>query len=120
MQRRIGEYRVELGDEIERMAVHFADIEALHPRDGQQLIAEIDAENIGAGCLDLGGQRAVAAAKIENPFARLGAEHAEHRSGQLLHEAAVPRIVGGRPALHGLRRRGVEKRVPAHFGCHGS
>ena len=115
MQRRIGEHRVELGDEIEGMAVDLADSEALHPRDGEQLVAEIDAEHIGARCLDLGGQRAIAAAKIENPFARLGAEHAEHRSGQLLHEAAVPRIVGGGPALHGLRRRGVEKRVPASF-----
>src|SRR4029079_9361816 len=80
MQRRIGEYRVELGYEIERMAVHFADSEALHPRDGQQLIAEINAESIAAGYLDRGDQRAVAAAKIENPFARLGAEHAKHRS----------------------------------------
>ena len=87
------------------MAVDFADIESLHPRHGEQLVAQIDAEDMGAQRLDLGGQRAVAAAEIENALAGLGAEHAEYRTGKLLHEAAVLGIVGGRPALHRLGRR---------------
>ena len=46
MERGIGEHRVELGDEIERVAVDLADIEPLHARHGEQLVAQIDAEDI--------------------------------------------------------------------------
>ena len=103
------------------MAVELADLEALHARHGEQLVAEIDAEHVGAGGLDLGGERAVAAAEIENALARSWRRAWRTRPGQLLHETAVARIVGGRPALHGLGRRGVEQARPAlHFGCHGS
>src|SRR5262249_19141248 len=71
----IGEHSVELGDEVQRMAVHFADGEPLHARNREQLVAQIDAKHIGAGRLDLFRQRAVAAAKIENSLASLRREH---------------------------------------------
>ncbi len=44
--------------------------EPLHLGSRQQLVAQIDAEHVGAGRLDLGGQRAVAAAEIEDALAR--------------------------------------------------
>ena len=111
MQRGVGEHRVELGDEVERVTVDLADVEALHARDRQQLVAQIDAEHVGAQRLDLGGERAVAAAEIENALAGPGAEHAEYRARQFLHEAAVTGIVGRRPALDRLRRRGIDTRL---------
>jgi len=120
MQRGIGEHRIELGDEIQGMAVDFADSEAFHPRHREQLIAQVDAENVGAGGLDFGSEHAVAAAKIEDALAGLGTKHPEHGARQLLHEAAVPRIVGRRPTLNGLRQRCVEKPLSPHCGCHGS
>ena len=120
MERGIGEHRVELGDEIERVAVDLADVEPLHARHGEQLVAQIDAEDVRAERLDLGRERAVAAAEIEDALAGLGAKHAEYGTGKLLHEAAVLGVVGRRPALHRLRRRGIRRLVLRHLGCHGS
>lgn len=48
LQRRVGEDRVEFGDEVEGVTVDFADVEPLHPRHGEQLVAQIDTENVGA------------------------------------------------------------------------
>src|SRR4029078_885628 len=44
IQRGIGEERVELGDEVQRVSIHFADSEPLHARDRKQLVAQIDAK----------------------------------------------------------------------------
>jgi len=44
------------------MAVHLPDVEPLHARHGEQLVAQIDAKDVGARSLDLCRQRAVAAA----------------------------------------------------------
>src|SRR3990172_1241290 len=99
------------------MAVDLADVEALHPRDGEQLVTQVDAENVGAGRFDLRRERAVAAAKIEDALAGLGAKHAEHSPGKLLHEAAVLRVVRSRPALNRLGRRGVQQRLSSRFSA---
>ena len=56
-------------DEVESMAVELADPQAFHARHREQLVAEIDAEHVGAGGLDLGGERPVAAAEIEDALA---------------------------------------------------
>jgi hypothetical protein len=112
--------RIELGDEVQSMTVKLADGEPLHLGSRQQFLAQIDAEHVGAGRLDLGGQRAVAAAEVEDTLARPWRQHGEDGTGHLLHEAAVACIVGRRPALDGLRRRDFMHRFGCHCGCHGS
>ena len=120
MERRVGEHRVELGDKIQRVTVKLADRKPLHAGDGQQLLAQIDAEDIGANRPDLRRQCAVAAAQIEDAFAGLRGEHAEDGAGELVHEAAVLGVVGRRPALHRLGRHGIERGGLCQSGCHGS
>jgi hypothetical protein len=120
MQRRVGEHRVELLHEVERVAVGLADVEAFHACHGKQLVREIDAEHVGSRGLDLRGQRSITAAKVENALAGLRREHGEDGARQILHEAPVLRIVGGRPALNGNGRRGVRRGSVHHSGRHGS
>ena len=102
------------------MAVELADAQAFHARHREQLVAEIDAEHVGARGLDLGGERPVAATKIEDALAGSRLEHGEDGAGKLLHETPVPRIIGRRPTLHGLGRGGVEQTRALHSGCQGS
>ena len=120
VERGVGKDRVELGHEIQGVAVDLADIEPLHARHGQEFVAQIDADDIGAESLDLCRQRTVAAAEIEDPLPGLGAEQTEYRAGELLHEAAILGVVGRRPALHRRGQRGIARRRLRHLGCHGS
>ena len=84
MQRGIGEHGVELGREVERVSVELADRKTLHARDSKQLIAQIDAKYTGSRRLDLGGERAVPAAEIEDALARTWAKHGEDRACQVV------------------------------------
>jgi hypothetical protein len=88
----VGEHCVELGDKVERMAVKLAHREPLHARDSEQLLAQIDAEDVGAERPDFRRERAVAAAKIEDALGRLRREHGEDGACELLNEAPVSRI----------------------------
>jgi hypothetical protein len=116
----VGEHCVELGHKVERMAVKLAHREPLHARDSEQLLAQIDAEDVGAERPDFRRERAVAAAKIEDALSGLRREHVEDGAGKLLYEAPVLGVIRRRPALHRLRRFGVERRGLVQLGCHGS
>jgi hypothetical protein len=93
MQRCIGEHRIKFRDEVERMSVNLADSEPLHARNREQLVAQIDAKDVGAGSLDLRRQRAIAAAEIQDALARPWRKHGEYGASKLLNEAPVPRVV---------------------------
>ena len=104
MQGRIAERRIERFDEFEFGGVHQPRVEPLGPRRADHAQAIVDPDDIGAGLLDLEGQRAVAAADIEDMLARLRVEQVERRLPQRRHEPADASIIGRVP----LRGRGDE------------
>ena len=84
VQRRIGEDRVELAVEVERLAVDHPRIEAARPGGGDHLRRLVDADDVATHRHQLLRQNAVAAAEAENALDRLGLQevddgHAERR-----------------------------------------
>ena len=97
VQRRVGESRVELGDELHVRGVQQQRVDALGPRRRDHLGRIVDAEHGRAALDDLPRQRPLAAADVEDPLARLRVEQVERRAAELGDERADPRIIRGIP-----------------------
>jgi hypothetical protein len=103
VQRRVGEHRVELVRERQRLAVQHLHRDAARTRRLRQLLAGIGAEHRGAGLDELLGQGAVAATQVEDALAAPGREPFDHRCAEVGHEPAVVRISLRVPLLAGRR-----------------
>jgi hypothetical protein len=100
MQRGVGEHGVEGAVIGQRVPVRALDSEAARARRSQEVFAQIDAQHVGGGGRDLGGEHAMAAAEIENALAFPRVEHGEHVAGEIGDETPIAGIVVGGPALH--------------------
>src|SRR6185312_5774267 len=98
MERGIAEDRIELACEGEPHAVDDPRIEPLGLGRRHLLGALIDADRL-AERRELGRQRAIAAAEIENPLARPRREPLEHALPQSRHEARIAAIALWVPML---------------------
>ena len=120
MQRCIGEDRVELAFEGQRVTVDSLHLEPLGGSRSQKLLAQIGAKDVGAGSRNQFGQLATAAAKVENPLAPLWRKQIDHRTGKIGDEPPFLGVVIRLPALHRLRRSEFGCAHSVCPGCHGS
>ena len=112
MQRRVGECRIELGEELHVFGGEQKRIDALGARRRDHFGRIVDTEHGRAALDDLQGQRPLAAADVEDPLARLRVEQVERRAAELGDERADLGIVGGIP-LAG-RGDGLAQSVSTH------
>jgi len=120
VQRCIGEDRVELAFEGQRVTVDSLHLEPLGGSRSQKLLAQIGAKDVGAGSRNQFGQLATAAAKVENPLAPLWRKQIDHRTGKIGDEPPFLGVVIRLPALHRLRRSEFGCAHSVCPGCHGS
>ena len=92
--------------ERQRLRVELARVETARDGGGHELGRRIGADHDGARLHELLGERAVAAADVEDALARPRRQQVEHRLAEVRHEARVGRVVGGVPRLAAQRLRG--------------
>ena len=97
----VRKHGVEFIAECQRLAVHDTDIEAPGPCRGDHRLGTVDAEHGHACRAQTIGQRAVAAAKIEDAFAGFRIEPGQHFFAEGRDEGGMLLIPFRRPGLFG-------------------
>ena len=99
MERGVREYGIEFAAEGELLAVHDPGIDPAGPCRGDHVRPGIDGDHHGAGCDDLFGQYAVAAAEIEDVLTWGWREQFEDGGAEGRDEMRGLGVTLGRPAL---------------------
>ena len=95
---------VELAREGQLLAARDAAIEAARARARDLLGARVDADDLAAEGDELLGERAVAAAEVEDALAGARRQQLDDRHAEVAHEAGVLLVALGTPALCGFIR----------------
>ena len=99
VERGVAEHRVELGVEGEPLPITHPGVETALARRSHLRCAAVDADDAAAARDELLGERPVAAAEVEDAFARYRRQELEHRRAQLRHEAGGARVAFRIPVL---------------------
>jgi hypothetical protein len=99
VEHRVGEHRVELALERQRLRVDLARVDAAGRGRGHEVGRRIHADHRGASLHEPFRERAVAAADVEDALTRARREQVEHRLPEIRHEPRVGGVVGRVPRL---------------------
>ena len=99
MQGGVGEHGVEFALEGELLGVHDMGVEAARARRRHHVGPAVHRHHVRAGRHQLLGQRAVAAADVEDMLARLGSQKIDQGFAEIGHETGVAGVAVGVPVL---------------------
>jgi hypothetical protein len=106
MQRGVAKHRVELAGEGKPLAVNDPRVESARAGRLDEVRARIDADDRAAQGNELFRERAVAAAEIEDAFARLWRKQRNDRRAEIGDEPGVASVALRVPRLLGVRNLG--------------